>query len=169
MRTDASGAPLVFPAAAGRTPLEAISQFVEHSRTELASYGAPITADVFGRVVTTPPDDVIGQGFEDLVQRTDILLPMVYPSLYWEGSLGVADPAREPYAIVRASLDSAVVRLARTSSATATLRPWLQAWSQDGVDYGRAEILEQIRAAEDAGLPEWLFWNPISSYPRGVF
>ena len=134
VRTDASGAPLVFPAAAGRTPLEAISQFVEHSRAELASYGAPITADVFGRVVTTPPDDVIGQGFEDLVQRTDVLLPMVYPSLYWEGSLGVADPAREPYAIVRASLDSAVVRLARTSSATATLRPWLQAWSQDGVE-----------------------------------
>lgn len=169
VHTDTSGSELVFPAADGRTPLEAIAEFVELSRTELAPFGAPITADVFGRVVTTPPDDVIGQGFEALVRRTDMLLPMVYPSLYWPGSLGVADPPREPYAIVRAALDSAVVRLARTPGATATLRPWLQAFSQDGVEYGRDEILEQIRAAEDAGLEEWLFWNPVSEYPRGVF
>jgi hypothetical protein len=169
LRTDNEGRALVFPSAAGRTPLEAVAEFVERSRAELASFGAPVTADVFGRVVSTPPDDVIGQGFEALVRRTDILLPMVYPSLYWAGSFGVADPAREPYAIVRAALDSAVARLRATPGAIATLRPWLQAFSQDGVVYGPNEILEQIRAAEDAGLEEWLFWNPISAYPRGVF
>jgi hypothetical protein len=169
IRTDASGAALVFPSAGGRTPLEAIAAFVERSRVELAPFGAPVTADVFGRVVSTPPDEVIGQDFDALVQRTDILLPMVYPSLYWPGSLGVADPPREPYAMVRAALDTAVVRLARTPGATATLRPWLQAFAQDGVEYGRDEILDQIRAAADAGLDEWLFWSPVSEYPRGVF
>ncbi|MBM4184938.1 MAG: hypothetical protein FJ207_12110 [Gemmatimonadetes bacterium] len=56
---------------------------------------------------------------------SDVLLPMVYPALYAAGSFGLSDPNAAPYALVRASMDSAVVRLARTSGAVATIRPWI--------------------------------------------
>ena len=104
-----------------------------------------------------------------LVGVTDVLLPMVYPSLYAPGSFGAPDPSAEPYLVVRAAMDSAVARRARVGGAQATLRPWLQAFTLGPNVYGPDEMLEQIRAVEDAGLSEWLFWNPASVYPTGVF
>lgn len=162
-------ADMVYPAQDGVTPPDAIRDFIDSSRDELAEYGAPITADVFGRVITTYDDSGIGQDWNELVRVTDVLLPMVYPSLYWPGSLGIDDPDGDPYAIVRAALDTAVVRMSRTSGAVATLRPWLQAFTLNGIDYGPDEIRAQIQAAEDAGLQEWLLWNPNAEYPAGAF
>ena len=167
--TDSVRATMVFPAQDGRTPGEAIHEFIAASQSELASFDVPITADVFGRVITVPGDDGIGQDWNRLVTVTDVLLPMVYPSLYWPGSLGIDDPEAQPYDLVRAAMDSAVVRLARTDGAVATIRPWLQAFTLGPTQYGAQEMLDQIRAVEDAGLQEWLFWNPDAVYPAGVF
>jgi len=160
---------MVFPARAGRSAGEAIQGFIAASGLELADFGAPITADVFGRVITLDDDSGIGQDWDDLVQVTDVILPMVYPALYWPGNFGLPDPNAEPYLTVRAAMDSAVARLARTPRARATIRPWLQAFTQGSTAYGPEEMLDQIRAVEDAGLEEWLFWNPGSTYPEGVF
>jgi hypothetical protein len=160
---------MVFPARAGRSAGEAIRGFIDTSRLELADFGAPITADVFGRVITLEDDSGIGQDWDDIVQVTDVVLPMVYPALYWPGNFDLPDPNAEPYLTVRAAMDSAVVRLARTPHARATIRPWLQAFTQGSTAYGPRQMLDQIRAVEDAGLQEWLFWNPGSTYPEGVF
>ncbi|MDX1493725.1 MAG: putative glycoside hydrolase, partial [Longimicrobiales bacterium] len=143
--------------------------FIALSKQELAEFGAPVTADVFGRVITTYDDSGIGQDWNQLVQVTDVLLPMVYPSLYWPGSLGVEDPDGDPYAIVRAALDTAVARMGRTQGAVATLRPWIQAFTLNGIPYGAEEMRAQIQAVEDAGLEEWLFWNPDAVYPEKAF
>lgn len=167
--TDEVRAEMVFPAQNGTTAPDAIRDFIALSRQELAGFGAPVTADVFGRVITTYDDSGIGQDWNQLVQVTDVLLPMVYPSLYWPGSLGVDDPDAEPYAIVRAAMDTAVVRMGRTSATRATLRPWLQAFTLNGITYGADEMQAQIQAVEDAGLQEWLFWNPDSEYPVEAF
>jgi hypothetical protein len=166
---DSTRATMVFPAREGRSAGDAIEEFIASSRLELAEFEAPITADVFGRVITEPDDSGIGQYWDQLVRVTDVLLPMVYPALYSPGSFGVPDPNAEPYRVVRAAMDSAVVRMHRTGSAIATVRPWLQAFTQGSTVYGPQQIRDQIRAVEDAGLTEWLVWHPESVYPAGVF
>jgi hypothetical protein len=160
---------MVFPAQSGRTSAEAIEEFVAASRAQLASFDAPITADVFGRVITVIGDDGIGQDWDRLVRVTDVLLPMVYPALWTPGYFGVPEPDAQPYLIVRTAMDSAVARLERTPGATATIRPWLQAFTQGSTVYGPDQMHDQMQAVEDAGLEEWLFWNPASLYPAGVF
>ena len=167
--TDVDRDAMVFPAEGGRSPGEAIQEFISASRSELADFDAPITADVFGRVITGTGDSGIGQDWDQLVQVTDVILPMVYPSLYWAGSFDIADPPAEPYRLVRTAMDSAVVRMSRAPNAIATVRPWLQAFTQGGTVYGAQQIQDQIRAVEDAGLTEWLLWNPDSVYPTGAF
>ena len=166
---DSARATLVFPARDDGSADEAIQDFVATSRAELADLGSPVTADVFGRVITTEDGSGIGQDWNRLVRVTDVILPMVYPALYWPGNFGLSDPNAEPYRTVRAAMDSAVVRLRRTEGAIATLRPWLQAFTEGSTVYGPEEMREQIRAVEDAGLDEWLFWNPGSWYPAEAF
>lgn len=61
--TDSVRATMVFPAQAGRAAGDAIAEFVAGSRVALASASAPITVDVFGRVVTASGDTGIGQNF----------------------------------------------------------------------------------------------------------
>jgi hypothetical protein len=41
--------------------------------------------------------------------------------------------------------------------------PWLQEFSL-GITYGPAEVNAQIRAARDAGIREWLLWDPDVTY-----
>lgn len=167
--SDEVRATLVYPAQAGRSAGEAIEEFIAASRAELAGEGVPVTADVFGRVITVPGESTIGQEWDRLVRVTDVLLPMVYPALYGPGSFGIDDPNAEPYQLVSTAMQRAVDRMASTPSARATIRPWLQAFTLGSTDYGAAEMLAQIQAVEDAGLTEWLFWNPDSVYPDDVF
>lgn len=166
---DSARAEMVFPARADRSAVEAIQQFVARSRTELAGFGAPITADVFGRVITTDSDSIIGQDWDELIRVTDVILPMVYPALYWPGSFEIPDPNADPYLLVKTAMDRAVERTGLAPGTVATIRPWLQAFTQGSPDYGPDEMRAQIRAVEDAGLVEWLFWNPNSTYPTAAF
>ena len=167
--TDSVRATMVFPARAGRSDVEAIQGFIAASRAALAEFDPPITVDVFGRVIVDTGGSGIGQDWDQLVIVTDVILPMVYPALYQAGNFGLPDPNADPYGTVRAAMDSAVARMARTPTARATVRPWLQAFTQGTTVYGAQQMLDQIRAVEDAGLEEWLFWNPGSVYPPGVF
>lgn len=160
---------MVFPAFDGSQPSGLIGDFIKTSRQELAEFEVPVTVDVFGRVITEKGESNIGQNWEHLVRVVDVILPMVYPALYWPGNFGLGDPNAEPYLTVRAALDSAVTRMNRTDGAIASIRPWLQAFTEGSTVYGPAEMREQIRAVEDAGLQEWLFWNPESLYPAEAF
>ena len=167
--SDSIRAEMVFPARDGRSTVEGIQGFITASRAALSDFDAPVTADVFGRVITSTDVAVIGQDWDQLVQVTDVILPMVYPALYWPGNFGLPDPNAEPYLTVRAAMDSAVARMDRLGDPRATVRPWLQAFTEGSTVYGAAEMLDQIRAVDDAGLEEWLFWNPMSVYPDGGF
>jgi len=44
------------------------------------------------------------------------------------------------------------------------VRPWLQAFSLYGVQYGAREVKEQINAVYDAGYDGWVLWHPGSKY-----
>ncbi|MDO8510357.1 MAG: putative glycoside hydrolase, partial [bacterium] len=86
--------------------------------------------------------------------------PMVYPSHYPPGFIGLSNPAAMPYEVVAYSMQKAV---ARASTTPAKLRPWLQDFHL-GADYTPAMIRAQIKATNDSGLDSWMFWNASNRY-----
>lgn len=46
----------------------------------------------------------------------------------------------------------------------ALIRPWLQDFTLGDPPYGPAYVRAQIQAVYDAGLEEWVLWNPSSNY-----
>ncbi|MGD2120385.1 MAG: putative glycoside hydrolase, partial [Gemmatimonadota bacterium] len=162
----------VFPGADGRTRVDAIRGFLGYSRDVLSEEGAVVTADVFGVTTSYRRDVGIGQLWESMTDQVDVLLPMVYPSHYWPGSFGFEKPNAYPYEIVRRALRDALRRSAEVEGAGAT-RPWLQDFSLGDPPYDAPEVRAQIQATYDAGIQEWILWNPGSRYtesaliPRG--
>jgi hypothetical protein len=152
-----------WPARDGRTMAQGIREFLLYSREQLKEYGVPVTADVFGLTVSARDDMGIGQQWEKMVDATDVLLPMVYPSHYARGSYGVQQPNAAPFEIVSTAMRHAVQRSAGIAHA-ASIRPWLQDFTLGQPRYGAAHVRAQIDAVYSAGLTEWVLWNPGSNY-----
>ena len=153
----------VYPAQAGRTRSQAIREFLEYSREKLKDLGVPVTADVFGLTVSAGDDMGIGQKWDDLVDVTDVLLPMVYPSHYARGSYGIAYPNGSPYRTVKTAMEHAL-RRTPDGEGIAAIRPWLQDFTLGSPRYDAAHVRAQIQAVYDVGLTEWILWNPGSRY-----
>jgi hypothetical protein len=105
----------------------------------------------------------IGQLWEKMVGATDVLLPMVYPSHFAKGSYGIAQPNASPYEVIKTSMTHALRRTHGVANA-ATIRPWLQDFTLGSPRYGPFHVRQQIDAVYDAGLDEWVLWNPGSNY-----
>ncbi|MFW5947240.1 MAG: putative glycoside hydrolase [Gemmatimonadota bacterium] len=156
----------VYPARDGRTMADAIREFLTRARERLPD--GTLTADVFGITTTSRRDVGIGQVWESMADRVNVLLPMVYPSHYPPGMWGFPNPNAAPYQVVRRALDDAVERSLMVDGA-ADIRPWLQAFSLGEPEYGPRHIRAQIDAVYDAGLSGWLLWDPAVDYPRTAF
>jgi hypothetical protein len=152
----------VYPFENNKAPEDVILDFLQYARTKLAPYDLPISADIFGLTTSADADLGIGQRFEKIIQNVDIVCPMVYPSHYIPGNFGLKNPNAQPYSTVLHGVSDAKKRLTAANSST-QVRPWLQDFSL-GVHYGRNEIQSQIRAVTDAGIKEWIFWNPSCRY-----
>jgi hypothetical protein len=157
----------VWPAEAGRTKADAIREFLIYTREKLSDLAVPVTADVFGLTVSVRDDMGIGQLWEKMLDATDVLLPMVYPSHFARGSYGIPYPNGEPYNVIRTALGFAVRRSEGVPSA-ATIRPWLQDFTLGSPRYGAGHVRAQIEGVYDAGLTEWVLWNPGSNYTAGA-
>ncbi len=153
----------VWPAQEGRTKEDAVREFLLYSREQLADLGVPVTADVFGLTVSAGDDMGIGQLWSKMVDATDVLLPMVYPSHFARGSYGIARPNAEPFQTVLTSMQHAVRRTEGIANA-ATIRPWLQDFTLGQPRYGPWHVRQQIEAVYEAGLTEWVLWHPGSNY-----
>jgi hypothetical protein len=156
-----------WPAQDGRSKADGIREFLMYSREQLASYGVPVTADVFGLTVSARDDMGIGQLWEKMVDATDVLLPMVYPSHFARGTYGIATPNASPYDVVRRSMEDAIRRTAGVPGA-ATIRPWLQDFTLGPPRYGPEHVRAQIDAVYAAGLQEWVLWHPGSNYTEAA-
>jgi hypothetical protein len=157
----------VFPGAGGRTRVDAVRGFLGYSREVLAEEAAVVTADVFGVTTSYRRDVGIGQLWESMIDRADVLLPMVYTSHYWSGSFGFEKPNAYPYEIVRRALRDAQSRSAEVEGAGLT-RPWLQDFTLGDPPYDAPEVRAQIQATYDAGIQEWILWNPGSRYTQSA-
>jgi hypothetical protein len=157
----------VYPGGEGKTKTQAVREFLRYSREILGAEGVQVTADVFGVTTSYSRDVGIGQLWESFIDQVDVALPMVYPSHYWTGSYGITEPNAYPYEIVRLALRDAVRRSALVEGAGAT-RPWLQDFTLGDPAYGPPEIRAQIQATYDAGIQEWILWNPGGRYTEAA-
>lgn len=153
----------VFPAKKGRTMQDAIREFLLYSREQLAPYHVPLTADVFGLTVSVGNDLGIGQRWDKMSDAVDVLLPMVYPSHFVRGSYGIPAPNAAPYTTVKTAMNYAVKRNKSIAKA-AKIRPWLQDFTLGAPRYTAGYVRAQIKATYDAGLTDWVLWNPGSNY-----
>lgn len=150
-----------------RQRTEAIESFLRYARQELASTGVFLAADVFGLTTSVAEGDdmEIGQDYAAIASIVDYVLPMVYPSHYAPGTYGVADPNAQPGRIVYESL---VAAQKRTFDMDVRIhRPWIQDFTY-GKTYTAADIEDQIRGLAEAGIYQWILWDPNNLYTRGV-
>jgi len=142
------------------TRAETIYQFIHYARNNLGSE-IVMTADVFGLVTTVKDDLNIGQKWEPILNIVDFIHPMVYPSHYAKGEYGIKVPNAEPYNIVHRALSDAVKRSKHQEN---KIRPWLQAFTLGKPPYTEYHIRQQIKAASDLGIQEYLLWSPSNKY-----
>jgi hypothetical protein len=140
------------------TPEEAIVEFTRQADERLAPYGVQHAASVYGIAADRP--EQIGQDIPAMAEHLDYVSPMIYPSHWGPGEYDVSDPNRQPYDIIRATLE---VWEEATADRRARIVPWLEdtpyrAWDRPH------QVREQIRAAKDHGIDEWLMWNPGSTF-----
>ncbi len=147
------------------TKTTAIRTFIARMRASLEPYDVFLSADVFGLTMAADPQSGlgIGQRVIDIAPFVDYVCPMVYPSTFISGNMGIANPIHHPYKVVAESLRRG---MALTST---RIRPWLQAYSLYGVQYGLEEQSAQRRAAEAVGANGWTFWNAGGRYDERLF
>jgi hypothetical protein len=143
---------------------KAIVDFLAEARKRLLPYNVFLSADNFGYVCWNLDDTGIGQCFADIGPVVDYISPMLYPSSFKFGIPGLRNPLNDPYRIVFASLERAKQR---TGFPAVTFRPWLQAFDDYAFDhrkFGKLQLEQQIKAAQDAGADGWLLWDPRNQY-----
>lgn len=153
----------VFPLANGRTRAQIIRDQLGYTHGLLRAAGIPMTIDVFGLTATDTTDMGIGQKWEMFVDRSDVVLPMVYPSHFAPGTYGLANPNGHPYT----TIDRAIRDMKRRSASiphAARIVPWYQDFTLGPPHYNAAEVRAQIRAGYANGITSWILWNPGSRY-----
>lgn len=139
---------------------EVMGEFFQYLNTALSAEPAWISLDVFGFVLERDDGLRVGQRLADMVGQVDYISPMMYPSHYPAGHLGLANPAAHPGAVIDHGLKLGVPRFI---DQRAQLRPWLQAFNLGAV-YDGAKIRAQIEAVEKYPNTGWLLWNAANRY-----
>ena len=159
---------------------EAVNRFLQEARIRIQdTYGVPVSADIFGIVLTSEGDaKIIGQNFSTLgMTGIDSCCPMVYPSHYALGTMlggHVFDyPDKQPYLMVYSVLHEC--QAIYKQPGFTTVRPYLQAFTAsyigkgNYIEYGYREINSQIKAIHDLGITEFILWDPSCKYPSGSY
>lgn len=163
--------PQVFPDSKGIQKPDVLAAYLKQARSKLDSLGVRTTADVFGFTATVHGALEVGQQWEKLAPEVDVMLPMLYPSHFPRGSLGIDRPNAEPYKTIKISLDSARFRDSVLHIVGAEhVRPWLQAFTLPGWKpyYGPDQIKQQKQAVYDAGYDGWVLWSAGSKYDQFI-
>ncbi len=155
-----------------------IDSFLLYARNQMPK--AILSADVFGIICQSVNDpENIGQNLEYVGSNLDYISPMLYPSLYAKGQIIKGDtfpkPDLYPYGVVYNSLMNAKGRIVLVKNYRAKIRPYLQAYTaswlnkEDYQIYGAEQMKQQIKAVNDAGYDQWIFWNEEGDYPEEGF
>jgi len=159
----------------GLSRSQAIEAFARQAVDTLKPYGVKVSADVYGTIINSDGDaQIVGQDYVELAKIFDVLCPMVYPSHYANGSMGLDIPDLVPYDTIYKAMELSNERLSAIPEGMhrAVIRPWLQdftaTWLKTGhLNYSAAERAAQIQGAYDAGLTQWLLWDSSNDYKPG--
>jgi len=155
----------VFPGADNLSKADALAAYLKEAKTRLNKLGVRSTADIFGLVTTVGGPLEVGQYWEKISPNVDVVLPMVYPSHYPHGELGIAIPNAEPYKVIATSISRAHERDKKLGINDAEhIRPWLQAFTLGKPAYGAEQLKAEKQAVYDSGYDGWVMWNPGSIY-----
>ena len=147
----------------GRVRAKVIRDQLGYLRQLVKPLGVRMTIDVFGLTATDTTDMGIGQRWEMLIDRADVVLPMDYPSHFAPGTYGLANPNAKPYETVGHALEDATRRTEGIAGA-AKIIPWYQDFTLGPPHYTAEQVRAQIRSGYDSGFMSWILWNPRSSY-----
>jgi hypothetical protein len=162
--SDGNTSTALYPHQDGRAPGEVINGFLTYAREKLAAYNVFISADLFGLTASKQGEMGIGQKVRAISDHVDYVSPMVYPSHFNTGEYNIKSPENNPHDIVSKSLQDFKKVMKGTP---AKLRPWLQDFSLR-VTYTPDMVRRQIDAAEEAGIHEWLLWDPECTYSESA-
>ena len=159
-----------FPGRNGRDKDEAIAEFLQYAKQELEPYNVNIGADVFGITTRTWDDypEDIGQTWILMGEHVDNMAPMVYPSHYSTGWYNLENPNAHPYLVVKGAMEEAIEKNASMGKPP-VIRPWIQDFDWAGIEYGPAKVRDQIIAAKELGITEYMIWNPSNVYDPFAF
>jgi len=144
---------------------EIIRRFFEYVDQQMKPVDVLTSADIFGLTTMVEDDLNIGQRIEDVADYVDFVCPMIYPSHYPKGHLGLKNPADHPYRII---YDASLRGMKRLEGKRARMRPWLQDFKLGAV-YDKKMILDQIQAARDAGVSGFAMWNARNVYTESAY
>lgn len=169
----------------GKSKAQALEEFYRYLSEHLRPTGAVLSADLFGYVTVHQDDLGIGQILERALPYFDYIYPMVYPSHYNKGFMGLQDVNSDVYKVVYASMAGAVAREAATTTTLVSLAytplastspqlyekpsyrgkvvPWLQDFDYP-VEYTPEMVRAQIQATYDSGVDSWIFWDAGNKY-----
>ena len=139
---------------------DVMRNFYEFLEEHLADEPAWISLDMFGFVMERHDGMNIGQRLEDAVDYVDYISPMMYPSHYPSGHLGLSNPAASPGIVIENGMKKGMPYFEQTK---AEARPWIQAFNIGAV-YGAANIRAQIDMVEKYTDGGWLLWNAANRY-----
>lgn len=153
----------------------ALQGFLKKAHATIEPTDAFMSIDVFGYTLWPDQDGVpilgsIGQVLPYLVDYSDYVSPMIYPSHFSPGEQGCSVPAKCAYTLIKKSGEFAepIFRNARSK-----YRPWLQDFDWGPTDYtspGTTKVADQLRACEETNCWGWQMWDPSNVYePRSVF
>ena len=84
---------------------DVITEFTIYAAQELHDMGVPLSADVYGVIIDSKLDaSIVGQNYYEMAKHLDYISPMVYPSHYGPGNLGLAGPDAQPYETIFRSM-----------------------------------------------------------------
>jgi len=159
-----------------------MKDFFQYLSDNLRKEGIKTSADLFGLATVNNDGLGIGQIIEDAALTFDAVCPMVYPSHYATGFIGLKNPGAYPYEVIKYSMEAAkkkfdaleVLKNSTTSpenirnAKIAQMRPWLQDFDL-GADYTADMIRLEKKAVLDAGFNEgWMLWDPRNVYTAGA-
>ena len=154
-----------------KTKTDIISEFTQYAVKELKSLGVYVSADVYGTIINSSVDSkIVGQDYVEMSRYLDYICPMVYPSHYANGSMGIKYPDLDPYSTVLKSMQASDAKLStiKEGEHRAIVRPWLQdftaAWVSPHQKYTAQQIKEQNKGVYDAKLEEWILWDANNTY-----
>jgi len=159
------------------TRIDAINRFLQTARRRIQdANGVPLTADVFGIILSSELDGkLIGQGWSTIgLTGVDAVCPMVYPSHYATNTVlngkNFDKPDLYPYEIMYNAL--VMGKDEASQNGYAVVRPYVQAFTASYLGEGKylsyknnpEPVKAQIKAINDAGFSEWILWNASADY-----